>query len=146
MLTVSINEIVDFCGGVLQGVSPAVKIVKAETDSRKDLSNGIFFALKGERFDAHDFLEQAIKNNAAVLCVQKNRPLPPNGKYWIVDDTLKAYQQLGALMLRKVAVPSVAVTGSVGKTSVKEMTRAVLEYKFGKGAVLFTEGNTNTHV
>ncbi len=145
MIPVTMAEIIAFCGGELINVSCDTVIKKAETDSRKDMTAGIFFALKGERFDAHDFVEQAMANNAAVLCVQKNR-VSEKLPCWIVDDTLKAYQQLGKLMLKKNPVPCAAVTGSVGKTSVKEMTRAVLEQKFGSGKVLFTEGNTNNHI
>ncbi|MBR1966843.1 MAG: UDP-N-acetylmuramoyl-tripeptide--D-alanyl-D-alanine ligase [Lentisphaeria bacterium] len=145
MIALSLEEIVSFCGGRLAGADGAYLIKKAETDSRKDMTDGIFFALKGERFDAHDFLKQAMENNAAVLCVQNGREIA-GAPCWCVDDTLQAYQKLGSLMLRKAAVTSVAITGSVGKTSVKEMTRAVLEEKFGAGAVLFTEGNTNNHI
>lgn len=145
MIALPLGEIAAFCGGRLINIEGSYLIKKAETDSRKDMSDGIFFALKGERFDAHDFLGQALKNNAAVLCVQKGRELA-DAPCLIVDDTLKAYQMLGALVLRKVAIPSVAITGSVGKTSVKEMTRSVLEEKFGVGSVLFTEGNTNNHI
>lgn len=145
MKNMTLAEIVGFCGGELINVDPAMQVKKAETDSRKDMTDGIFFALKGERFDAHDFLAQALENHAAVLCVQKDREIN-NFPCWCVEDTLKAYQQLGALMLRKANIPAVGITGSVGKTSVKEMTRAVLEYKFGVGNVLFTEGNTNNHI
>lgn len=145
MTDVALAEVVAFCGGEIINVNPDVKIKKVETDSRKDLTDCIFFALKGERFDAHDFLEQAIAANAAILCVEKGREIK---KYpcWCVDDTLKTYQKLGAFLLQKAAIPTVGITGSVGKTSVKEMTRSVLEEKFGIGKVLFTEGNTNNHI
>ena len=145
MLELTIGEICDFCGGRLLNADRCAVIKKAVTDSRKDMTDGVFFALKGARFDAHDFLEQAIANNAVILCVQEGRERV-DYPCWIVEDTLKAYQQFGRLMLEKAAIPSVAITGSVGKTSVKEMTRAVLEYKFGAGRVLFTEENTNNHI
>ena len=145
MIELVMAEITAFCGGELLNVSPQTVIKKAESDSRKDMTDGIFFALKGERFDAHDFLPQALENNAAVLCVQKGREIA-DFPCWAVEDTLKAYQKLGALQLKKAAIPAVGITGSVGKTSVKEMTRAVLEHKFGAGKVLFTEGNTNNHI
>ena len=145
MIVLTLDEIVSFCGGELINADGALLIKNAETDSRKDMTDGIFFALKGERFDGHDFLAQALANNGAVLCVQRGRN-PVDAPCWVVDDTLKAYQKLGELMLQKAAIPTVGVTGSVGKTSVKEMCRAVLEYKFGAGNVLFTEGNTNNHI
>lgn len=145
MFAVTMKEIRAFCGGKLLNLPEKTVVNKAETDSRKDIAGGIFFALKGERFDGHDFLQQAITNNAAVLCVEKGREIP-DFPCWCVSDTLKAYQQLGAFMLRKAGIPALAVTGSVGKTSVKEMVRAMLEYKFGKGSVLYTEGNTNNHI
>lgn len=145
MFELAIGEICDFCGGELLNVDKDLIVKNAVTDSRKNMTDGIFFAIKGERFDAHDFLAQALANDAAVLCVKKGRELE-NAPCWIVEDTLKAYQKLGALMLQKAAIPTVAVTGSVGKTSTKEMIRAVLEHKFGIGKVLFTEGNTNNHI
>lgn len=145
MIGLTLNEICKYCGGELLNADGDIVIKKAETDSRKDMTGGIFFALKGERFDAHDFLAQALANNAAVLCVQKDRAVA-NAPCWAVDDTLKAFQKLGAMLLNKAAIPVVGITGSVGKTSVKEMCRAVLERKFGVGKVLFTEGNTNNHV
>ena len=100
MIALSLEEIVSFCGGRLAGADGAYLIKKAETDSRKDMTDGIFFALKGERFDAHDFLKQAMENNAAVLCVQNGREIA-GAPCWCVDDTLQAYQKLGSLMLRK---------------------------------------------
>lgn len=145
MIELSMAEITAFCGGELLNIEPQTVVKKVETDSRKDMTDGIFIALKGERFDAHDFLTQALANNAAVLCVQKGREIA-DCPCWAVEDTLKAYQKLGALQLKKAAIPAVGITGSVGKTSVKEMTRAVLEHKFGVGNVLFTEGNTNNHI
>ena len=145
MTDVALAEVVAFCGGEIINVNPDVKIKKVETDSRKDLTDCIFFALKGERFDAHDFLKQAIAANAAILCVEKGREIK-NYHCWCVDDTLKTYQKLGAFLLKKAAIPTVGITGSVGKTSVKEMTRSVLEEKFGIGKVLYTEGNTNNHI
>ena len=145
MIESLLAEAAAFCGGELVNVNSELKIKKVETDSRKDLTDCIFFALKGERFDAHDFLEQAMANNAAVLCVEKERVIE-NYPCWCVDDTLKTYQKLGAFLLKKAAIPAVGITGSVGKTSVKEMTRSVLEEKFGIGKVLFTEGNTNNHI
>ncbi|MBR2510485.1 MAG: UDP-N-acetylmuramoyl-tripeptide--D-alanyl-D-alanine ligase [Lentisphaeria bacterium] len=145
MFELTIGEICDFCGGELLNVDRNIIIKKAETDSRKDMTDGIFFALKGERFDAHDFVEQAMANNAAVLCVQNDR-VSRNLPCWLVAEPLKAYQKLGSLMLQKADIPVIAITGSVGKTSVKEMTRSVLEQKFGSGKVLFTEGNTNNHI
>ena len=66
MLELTIGEICDFCGGRLLNADRCAVIKKAVTDSRKDMTDGVFFALKGARFDAHDFLEQAIANNAVM--------------------------------------------------------------------------------
>ncbi len=121
------------------------------TDTRKPGSGKIFIALCGEKFDGHDFLKQAVAAGAEALCIARSRAgkLPPEVKIPVlmVDDTLKAYQDLARFHRRRFSeLKVVAVTGSVGKTSVKEMCRAVLSEFFGPDAVLYTEGNTNNQI
>ena len=99
------------------------------TDSRKPAGK-LFLALKGERFDAHTFLADAIANGAAALCIAagKTDQLPADTVIPVltVDDTLEAYQKIAHFHRKRFpALKMAGVTGSVGKTSVKEMLRAI---------------------
>ncbi|MBX4180713.1 UDP-N-acetylmuramoyl-tripeptide--D-alanyl-D-alanine ligase [Sodalis sp. CWE] len=102
----------------------------------------LFVALKGDRFDAHDFAKQAISTSfCSALLV--NRPIPLTVPQLIVTDTKRALGQLGAWVRRQVSARIVAVTGSSGKTTVKEMTAAILRQC---GNVLATQGNFNNEI
>ena len=119
-----------------------------ETDTRKELNGKLFVALRGERFDAHDFLDSAYAKGA-ILCINKDKAdnVPDGAQVLAVDDTLQAYQCIANRhRLRMDNLKLLAVTGSVGKTSVKEMLRAVLCEFYGKEHVVATEGNTNNHI
>jgi len=114
---------------------------RVEIDSRKELGGALFLALRGERFDGHDFVDAAIDSGAAAVCVsaefaqsRKSRfPVPA----LVVPDTLKALQEIAAFHRGRFAdLRVVGITGSSGKTSVKEMTRAILAESFGEDAVL----------
>ena len=120
------------------------------TDSRKDCRNSMFFPLPGEKFDSHDFIGSAIASGAKAICVAKNKlpnlNLPENISVLAVDDTLKAYQTLANHHRRKINPKIIALTGSSGKTSAKEILKAILVHAFGAEAVYATIGNTNNHV
>jgi UDP-N-acetylmuramoyl-tripeptide--D-alanyl-D-alanine ligase len=145
------EELVKITGGKWSGtVNPAAGIDFISTDSRKDCRNSIFFALKGENFDAHDYLDAAAANGAAAFCLSKNRvrglKIPPGVPILIVKDTLEAYQALAHRHRKKLDLKLIALTGSSGKTSTKEILRTILLYAFGKDKVYATQGNTNNHV
>ncbi|KYP97318.1 UDP-N-acetylmuramoyl-tripeptide--D-alanyl-D-alanine ligase, partial [Sodalis-like endosymbiont of Proechinophthirus fluctus] len=117
-------------------------ILTVVTDSRApSASSSVFVALKGEHFDAHDFAEQAVAAGAVALLV--NRRLPLDVPQLIVADTHRALGQLAAWVRRQVPTRVVALTGSSGKTSVKEMTAAILRQC---GRVLATKGNFNNDI
>lgn len=121
------------------------------TDTRVNLSDSLFVALKGENFDAHNFLDKAVKAGAKLLCINKNTPFELYRDIKIpilmVDDTLLAYQQIANFHRRKFKnLIVVGVTGSVGKTSTKEILKAIGIKKFGEEATLYTLGNTNNQV
>jgi len=129
----------------------AVSAGRVETDTRKDLNGALFLALKGERFDGHDFVDAAAAGGAAAVCVSSEYaesrvprfPVPA----LVVPDTLKALQSIAAWhRWRFPGLKVVGITGSSGKTSVKEMIRSILVEAFGSDAVLATEGNTNNHI
>jgi UDP-N-acetylmuramoyl-tripeptide--D-alanyl-D-alanine ligase len=121
------------------------------TDSRADLNGALFVPLVGERFDGHRFLEPALAGGAAAAVAQRDRLSPEQleavvalGRpVWLVDDTLLAYQELGRLWRRQLAVPVVAVTGSAGKTTTRELIRASLACL---GPVVASSGNENNDV
>lgn len=115
---------------------------KVSTDSRNLEKDAIFFALRGDNFDGNQFVLQAIENGAAAA-VSDRTELSEHPQVWVVDDTLRALQQL-AMMHRK-AMPSkvIGITGSNGKTTTKELIAAVLSKKY---EVLYTRGNLNNHI
>ncbi|NJW53903.1 UDP-N-acetylmuramoyl-tripeptide--D-alanyl-D-alanine ligase [Salinimicrobium oceani] len=112
------------------------------TDTRKIKENSIFFALKGEKFNANDFAEDALQKGAAFAVVDETRR-NKNEKFIKVEDALKALQQLAAYHRRYLDIPILALTGSNGKTTTKELINAVLSKKFRTVA---TSGNLNNHI
>ncbi len=119
------------------------------TDTRENNHGKIFFALSGERFDAHDFLAQAAASGCDALCIKREKSLlaPPGIPVLLVDDPLSAMQKCAAYHRKRFKDLTVfAVTGSVGKTSVKEMLYAVCAHAAGKDHTLCTIGNTNNQI
>ncbi|HEX4426647.1 MAG TPA: UDP-N-acetylmuramoyl-tripeptide--D-alanyl-D-alanine ligase [Terriglobales bacterium] len=113
-------------------------------DSRTVRSGEVFFAVKGDRMDGHDFVEQALEKGAAAAIIRKDQLARyPNKKNLIaVDDTLVGLQTLAAAVRRLWGKPLIGVTGSAGKTTTKEAIAHVLATKF---RVLKSEGNFNNH-
>jgi UDP-N-acetylmuramoyl-tripeptide--D-alanyl-D-alanine ligase len=112
------------------------------TDTRQVLPNGIFFALKGDNFDGNHYALQALDNGAAIAVVDDTR-LPSNPKLFLVQDVLKALQDLAHHHRKTLGTTIVALTGSNGKTTTKELMHAVLSRKF---LTLSTIGNLNNHI
>ena len=115
------------------------------TDSRALRPGDFFVPLVGERFDGHRFLDQLPAKGVAMTVVSaaSEQPLPAGLVYWRVEDTLKAYQQLALLQRRSLGLPLVAVTGSAGKTTTRELIRAALA---PLGPIVASEGNNNNDV
>ena len=111
------------------------------TDSRQLQSGELFVALQGEHFDGHDFLATAQQKGALAALV--SHPVALDLPQIVVADTLHAYGQLAAAWRRRFSLPLIAVTGSNGKTTVKEMLAAILGQQ---GPVLATQGNFNNEV
>ncbi|PCI18793.1 MAG: UDP-N-acetylmuramoyl-tripeptide--D-alanyl-D-alanine ligase, partial [Piscirickettsiaceae bacterium] len=110
------------------------------TDTRSVQKGDLFFALKGENFDANTFVSQAKSNGAVAAVVSQMVDDLPSV---LVPDTTKALATLAAAERLKVDIPVVAITGSNGKTSVKEMLVAILAQSY---SVLATQGNLNNHI
>ncbi|MBN2008137.1 UDP-N-acetylmuramoyl-tripeptide--D-alanyl-D-alanine ligase [candidate division KSB1 bacterium] len=120
-------------------------IRKFVIDSRKIAPGDVFIAIRGERFDGHEFLPQIFENGAAAAVVDRHwsENNSVHGACIIVDDTLFALQEVAHTYRRKLSIPVIALTGSNGKTTTKEMIGAVLSQKWD---ILKTQGNLNNHV
>ncbi|SHH98688.1 UDP-N-acetylmuramoyl-tripeptide--D-alanyl-D-alanine ligase [Ferrimonas marina] len=139
MITQSLAQLTEVVGGRLIGTD--VEIERVNTDSRRLQPGDLFVALVGERFDGHDFVASAAEAGASAVLV--SRELDSSLPQILVEDTLMALGQLGAWLRREVNPYSVALTGSVGKTSVKEMAAAIFAQA---GETLATRGNLNNTI
>ena len=140
MIRFTLSQLAAIAHGERQGSDVAIDEVT--TDTRKVTAGCLFVALKGgERFDAHDFAEQAKAAGAGALLV--SRPLACDLPQVIVNDTRQAFGELAAWVRQQVPTRVVALTGSSGKTSVKEMTAAILSQC---GNTLYTAGNLNNDI
>ena len=119
------------------------KAYKVTTDSRKVEQNAVFFALKGENFDANDFALQVAEAGVASLVVADRKSLPNHERILIVDDTLKTLQDLAAYHRQQSKAIVLSITGTNGKTTTKELVSAVLTQKYN---IIHTMGNLNNHI
>lgn len=132
------------CNGVFKGDEAVLDTeVKSITiDSRKISEGGLFIAIKGERSDGHDYINQCFE--AGALCVVSEKELPDCAKPYIqVESTLQALKDLATFYRSMLDVKVVGITGSVGKTSTKETIYSVLSTKY---KVLKTLGNFNNEI
>lgn len=143
MASLSLARLAELTGGkIIQG-EPETTIVAYTFDSRQARPGSLFFALKGIR-DGHDYIAEAQKKGAVAACVsRKVKDLPPDFGLIQVDDTLHALQQLAARVLAESQLRVVGITGSIGKTSTKELTAGLLSERF---AVLKSMGNYNNQI
>lgn len=143
MIYLTFAEAAIACGGRLVGVKEMdekhvenVAVAKICVDSREVTAGSLFIALKGERVDGHDYIPIAVDRGA--LCVVSDRTVPYC--HIRVENTLAAMQNLASYIREKSGVTVVAVTGSVGKTTTRQMVSCVLKQKYN---VLSTDGNFN---
>ncbi|KFK92642.1 MULTISPECIES: UDP-N-acetylmuramoyl-tripeptide--D-alanyl-D-alanine ligase [unclassified Serratia (in: enterobacteria)] len=139
MIAVSLKVLAEVLSAELIGAD--CQITEVMTDTRQVTAGCLFVALKGERFDAHDFAADAIAAGAGALLVSKR--LLVDAPQLVVKDTRLALGQLAAWVRQQVPAKVVALTGSSGKTSVKEMTATILREC---GEVLYTAGNFNNDI
>lgn len=139
---ITVEEIIEATDGKLMsdnsGTFSGVSI-----DSRTIRDREIFFAIKGEKFDGHDFLEKALSKCGGAVVHSSPESLPAGKVIILVDDTLRSLQELARFLRMKQGIPVIAVTGSNGKTTTKEMIHTVLSRKF---RTLKNEGNLNNHI
>lgn len=133
------------CAGELVKGLPEATLSRVCTDSRQAQAGDLFIALRGERFDAHQFLaEVAAKGVVAILAERmKLRTPPPECAVIAVDDTRKALNRLAAAYRADFKLPLVAVAGSNGKTTTKELVAAVLRQRFN---TLWSEASFNNDI
>ena len=144
MQPVTLGVIADWCGAELEERHRSVRIENVNTDSRTIVPGELFVPLIGETFDGHTFLEMAAdRGAAAVLSARREllwqKPIP----ILYVEDTLAAYHAIAAGYRKLLNAKVVGITGSVGKTTTKEMTAAILSERYRTAR---TEGNHNNLV
>ncbi|MGE5470311.1 MAG: UDP-N-acetylmuramoyl-tripeptide--D-alanyl-D-alanine ligase [Bacteroidota bacterium] len=138
-----LSQVAAAVGGKLSGAD--LPLSGVSTDTRTVSADQLFIALRGERFDAHDFLPTAVASGAAALLVADGDKVPEGIPAVVVDDTRLALGRLAAVWRAQFSLPVIAVTGSNGKTTTKEMIAAILHAQFGN-AVLATRGNLNNDI
>lgn len=113
------------------------------TDTRHILPNSLFFALKGDNFDANEFAQEALDKGASYVIMDNNKLVTDTEKMLWVPDVLSALQQLAKFHRQQLGLPIIALTGSNGKTTTKELIHTVLSKKYNAKA---TAGNLNNHI
>ena len=144
MKNMTLENIAKACGGTYHGMEAdrIKEICDITTDSRQARAGSLFVAIKGERVDAHRFIPAVFEQGAlCVLC--EDAPAEPKGAYIQVGSTLQAVKDIAEFYRQQLDIKVVGITGSVGKTSTKEIIASVLSEKF---QVLKTLGNFNNEL
>lgn len=141
------KDIVTAVRGRLLSGNPDEILTGVSTDTRKIKSGELFLAIKGEKFDGHSFILDAVSKGAGGVLVQEggitnaNFKLPDNISFISVSDSIRALGDIGNFHRSRFNIPVVGITGSNGKTTVKEMTTAILSKKFNVLKNFGTENN-----
>ncbi len=143
MRSITVAEILDATGGTLLFGDTAKEINRVEIDSRKTEEVTLFVPLVGERVDAHRFLADVLAKGGVALTEKEMEISRESGSLILVEDTLQALQRLGGWYRRQFQIPIVGITGSVGKTTTKEMIGAVLSSNY---QIVKTKGNLNSQI
>ncbi|MDA9683378.1 UDP-N-acetylmuramoyl-tripeptide--D-alanyl-D-alanine ligase [Prochlorococcus sp. AH-736-P10] len=147
-MDLSFLEIRDVLGDIKklgEGEIDSLNFKNISIDSRTCLKNDLFIAIKGKNFDGHNFLPEVLNKGVKSVVIKKGmqKLLPDNFPCWVVNDTLEAFQKLALLKRKKLNIPVVAITGSVGKTTTKEMVGKVLN-RLGK--IKLSHANFNNEI
>ncbi|MDI6826951.1 MAG: UDP-N-acetylmuramoyl-tripeptide--D-alanyl-D-alanine ligase, partial [Armatimonadota bacterium] len=144
MESLTIEEVIAATGGNLARGNTSAKITGVSTDTRTLKPGDLFFALKGERTDGHAYVQEALEKGAGgIIITEKSNSPQTNIPVVVVPDTLWALGDLASYYRSKFDVRVVAITGSVGKTTTKEMTASVLSRKWN---VLKNAANFNNEI
>ena len=139
----SLSEAAQGIGALMRGDD--VQFTAVSTDSRNAASGDLFVALRGERFDGHDYISAARARGAVAVMMDKAERAE-NGPALMVNDTRQGLGDLAGYWRSKFDLRLAAITGSNGKTTVKEMLAAILKKHAGTDAVLATQGNLNNDI
>ena len=131
-------------GGSVIGAS--VPFSRVTTDTRDLVPGDMFVALRGERFDGHDFVADALAGGAVAALVARDRAAALHGNLVAVDDPLPALAALATFWRARFDIPVVAVAGSNGKTTTKEMIASIFRAAVGTDTVAATPGNFNNAI
>ena len=149
MSRIRINEIFEICGASIHNIDKKAAVGRKfniSIDSRTVKEGDVYWAIPGERFDGHDFIKDALAKKPAFCVVQENR-LKKRGKPAYpcvsVPDSITGLQELGRIHRKLYDIPVLALTGSNGKTTTKEMTAHILGIRMN---VHKTSGNFNNHI
>ncbi|WP_255534917.1 UDP-N-acetylmuramoyl-tripeptide--D-alanyl-D-alanine ligase [Polynucleobacter sp. Nonnen-W13] len=124
----------------------AITISRIGSDSRQIESGELFIALAGERFDAHDFLDDVIKAGASAALISQKEKCPTNLAAVCVQDVKQGLGELAKAWRAQFSIPVALVTGSNGKTTVKEMIASIFKVAAGEERTLVTKGNLNNDI
>jgi len=130
-------------GGLSRQSEHSIKFNSVSTDTRRIKPGSLFVALSGEHFDGHDFIAEAVRKGASGVVISRNIQAAAEAAVIMVPDTRRALQELAFFHRRRFNIPVVAITGSNGKTTTKDMTAVVLASRI---AVLKTEANYNNEI
>ncbi|RKF15888.1 UDP-N-acetylmuramoyl-tripeptide--D-alanyl-D-alanine ligase [Alginatibacterium sediminis] len=139
MIALKLSQWQEFCQGQLIGQD--ITVSQIETDTRNIQKGALFVALRGEKFDGHDYLLQAVEKGACAVLVEQQSSL--NIPQIVVADTRLALGALAKGLRQQLAIPCCSMTGSNGKTSVKELCAGILQQQY---RVLATGGNFNNDI
>ncbi|MBI9054562.1 MAG: UDP-N-acetylmuramoyl-tripeptide--D-alanyl-D-alanine ligase [Bacteroidales bacterium] len=119
-----------------------LKGISVTTDTRKIKQGSLFFALKGDNFDGNKYAEVALQKGCSYAIID-DETVKKNDRYILVENVLVTLQKLANYHRQTLKIPIVAITGTNGKTTTKELIAAILSKKF---EIAFTEGNLNNHI
>ncbi len=136
------EKISAWISGKLNG-NPKASADKAGTDTRTLEEGSLFFAIKGEKFDGHQFIHTAFEKGASIVVSEVEIQAPPGCAVIVVRDTVKALGDMARSYLETFSIPVVGITGSVGKTTTKDMIAQLLSTQY---RVHKTMGNFNNHI
>lgn len=139
----TLTQLANACSGQLICADGEKTVSDVVTDSRKICDGTVFVALCGEKFDGHNFVEQSFSQGAICCIVNKDFEVSSDIPLIKVENTYAALRDIAAYYRSRFDIPAVAITGSVGKTSTKDMVASVLEKHYN---VLKTEGNFNNEI
>lgn len=145
-LKITLEDLFNLPTAVIYNPDSYKSVSKVEIDSRKVKNGSLFVAIKGEKFDGHDFVLNAIQNGAKAIVISKKRIKKFSSldvTVIAVEDTIKTFGDLANMWRKKLNAKIIAITGSNGKTSTKEMIATLLSEKF---SVVKTLANNNNHI